>query len=172
MTAKKWILSILALCVAVGVSFAISCTISCRQAAARTPLGMGQGMSLVTGYLQLTPEQEQRVAPINEAFRVEQHAVCADMQEARATLLSVLEQPHPKQQDIDSALGSLTQKQARLQRRTATYLLELKSILTKSQQKKLFEMVGQRFCEQGRCGGGICPGIGKPGCGVQPECMR
>lgn len=172
MTAKRWIVSTLALCVVAGASFAVSSAICSRQAAAKTKSAMSQGTSLVTGYLQLTPEQEERVAPINERFRSEQHAACADMQEARARLLSVLQRPQPKQADINAALADLTQTQAKLQRRAAQYLLELKSVLTDDQQAKLFDLVGQRFCEQGRCGGGICPGIGKPGCNGRPGCMR
>lgn len=172
MTARRWIVSVLALCVVAGASFAVSTAISSRQAAAKTPLGMGQGMSLITGYLQLAPEQERRVEPINEAFRTEQHAACAEMQEARSRLLSVLEQPRPKQEDINAALDDLARTQAELQRRAAQYLLELKPVLTADQQKKLFELVGQRFCEQGKCGAGICPGVGKAGCNGRPGCMR
>ena len=174
MTAGRWMVSILVLCVVAATSFAVSSAISSRQAAARAKLGMGQGMgmSLVTEYLQLTPEQEGRVAPINEAFRTEQHAACVEMQEARAGLLSVLKQPRSKQQDIDTALADLARKQAKLQRRAAQYLMELKSVLTDDQQQKLFDLVGQRFCEQGRCGGGICPGIGRPGSRGLPGRMR
>jgi len=164
--------SILALCVVAGASFAISTAICSRRSAAKNQSAAGQGMSLVTGYLQLTPEQEQRVAPINQRFRTEQHAACADMQDARARLLSVLQRPQPKQEDIDAALDDLARTHAKLQRRAAQYLLELKSVLTDDQQTKLFDLVGQRFCEQGRCGGGICPGIGKPGGGGQPGCIR
>jgi len=172
MTATRRMASILALFIVGGASFAISSAICSRQAATKTQSEMGQGMSLVTGYLQLTPEQERRVTPINEAFRTEQRAACADMQEARSRLLSVLQRPQPKQKDVDDALADLEQKQAKLQRRAAQYLLELKSVLTDDQQAKLFDLVGQRFCEQGRCGGGICPGIGKPGCSCQPGSMR
>jgi len=174
MTARRWIVSAMVLCVVAATSFAVSSAISSRQAAARAPLGMAQGMSmsLVTEYLQVTPEQERRVAPINEAFRTEQHAACAEMQEARAGLLSVLRRPEPTQEDIDAALADLEQKQAKLQRRAAQYLLDLKSVLTDDQQQKLFDLVGQRFCEQGRCGGGICPGIGRPGSRGLPGRMR
>lgn len=172
MTATRRIVSILVLCVVAGASFAVSSAICSRQTATKTRSAMGQGMSLVTGYLQLKPEQEELVAPINERFRKEQCVACADMQEARANLLLVLKQPQPKKEDIDIALADLEQKQAKLQRRAAQYLLELKSVLTDDQQKKLFDLVGQRFCEQGRCGGGICPGIGKAGCNGQPGCMR
>lgn len=172
MTARRWIVSILALCVVAGASFAVSSAICSRRTAVRNQSTMGQGMSLVTGYLQLTPEQETRVAPINERFRTEQHAACAEMQDARARLLSVLKRPEPKQEDVDEALADLEQKQAKLQRRAAQYLLELKPLLTDDQQAKLFDLVGQRFCEQGRCGGGICPGVGKPVCNGRAGCMR
>ena len=164
MTATRWITGILALCVVAGASFAVSSAICSRQAAAKTKLAMSQAIPLVTGYLQLTPEQEERVAPINERYRTEQCAACADMQEARASLLLVLKQPQPKKEDIDIALADLEQKQAKLQRRAAQYLLELKPVLTGDQQAKLFDFVEQRFCEQGKCAGGICPGIGKSGC--------
>ena len=165
-------MSALVLCAVAGISFAVSSAISSRQAAAKVRSAMGQGMPLVTGYLQLTPEQEGRVAPINEAFRTEQQGACADMQEARAGLLSVLKRPQPKQEDIDAALADVERKQAKLQRRAAQYLLELKSVLTGDQRGKLFDLVGQRFCEQGRCGGGICPGMAKPGCNGRPRCAK
>jgi len=170
MMTRRWIVSILALCIVAGASFAVSSAICSRQAAAKTKLAMG--MSLVTGYLQLTPEQEERVAPINERFRSEQHTVCAKMQEARVRLLSVLQRPQPKQADIDAALADLTQTQAMLQRRAAQYLLEIKSVLKDDQREKLFDLVGQRFCEQGRCGSVICPAMGNPGCNEQPGSMR
>jgi len=172
MTAKRWLVGLLTLCVVAGASFSICAAICSRRAAAQARSAAGQGMSLVTGYLQLTPEQEERVAPINEAFRMNQHAACSEMQEARTRLLSVLRQPKPKQTDIDAALAELARTQAKLQRGAAQYLLELKTVLNEEQQAKLFDMDGQRFCEQGRCGGGICPGIGQPGCNGRPGCMR
>jgi len=171
MTARRWAASIIALCAVAMASFAVSYAISSRQAAARVK-PVGKGPALITSYLQLSPEQEERVASINESFRPEQHAACAEMQEDRANLLAVLQQPHPRQQDIDTALANLEKSQARLQRRAAQYLLDLKPVLREDQQKKLFDLVGQRFCDQGRCGGGICPGIGRPGCYAKPGCMR
>lgn len=170
MITRSWLLTTIVLCAIAGGSFALSTAICSRQAcggaqASQTP-------ALITSYLKLTPEQERKVEPINESFAMEQHMACMNMQEARTHLLSVLQQPHPRQQDINAALADLEQSQAKLQRGAAQYLLDLKSVLREDQQRKLFDLVGQRFCEQGKCGGGICPGIGRPGCGGIPGCMR
>jgi Spy/CpxP family protein refolding chaperone len=160
-------MNVLALFVVAGASFAVASAISSRQVAGNCSVGMGrgmgQGMPLVTGYLQLTAEQESRIAPINEAFRAEQGATCADVQESRAELLSVLKQPKPTREDIDAALADHARAQAKLQRHAAQYLLEIKPLLTEDQRDRLFDLVGQKFCGQGRCGVGCEQGMGMRG---------
>jgi len=163
MTTNKWVMLIV-LCVITGASFAISAAICSKQSAVNTQPAMGRTPLLMTSYLQLSSEQEKRVAPINDAFRMDQHAVCMDMQNARTRLLTLLKQSEPNQRDLDTVLADIEKTQAKLQRRAAQYILELKPILTKDQQKKLFDLVENRFCEQGKCGGGICPGMGSRGC--------
>lgn len=164
MTAGRWIISVLVLCFLAGASFAVSSAISSRHQSARIGPAAGQSMPVITEYLQLTPEQAERVAPINESFCREQHANCADMQAARANLLSVLKRNNLQRRDVDAALAEVERTQAQLQRRAAQYLLDLKNVLTPAQKAKLFGLVEHRFCEQGRCGGGICPGIGRNRC--------
>lgn len=172
MRGRSRVATVLLLCAAVGVSFVVSSVICSRRAASETCVMPSQCANLITQYLRLTPDQQRRIAPINDRFAADQHAACVRMQEARGQLLSVLKQPQPKQYDVEAALDNLTQAQSELQSRAAHYLLELKPVLRNGQQEKLFELVGQRFCEQGRCGGGICPGVGKPGCGGMPGCTQ
>jgi Spy/CpxP family protein refolding chaperone len=169
---RRWIAIIIALFLVAGASFAVSSAICSRLRAARSEPAAGQGMSLVTGYLQLSPEQEERVGPINESFREVQHGNCIEMQEARMRLIAVIKNANAKQADLDAALADVERTQAKLQRRVAQYLMDLKSVLTPEQQVKLFDLVEQRFCEQGKCGGGICPGVGRRDCNGKPRCKR
>lgn len=176
MTARRWLARVLLICVVAGASFAVASAITSKQPAAAPRCGMdmsaGLGACMVTEYLQLTPEQERRAAPMTERFFVAQHAGGLDMQRARARLLAELKAAHPNRGDIDAALADIAASQAELQRCTAEYLLELKPVLTDEQENKLFEMVGQRFCRQDRCGGNACPAAGMQGRGMRSGRIR
>jgi len=177
MTASRWFTQILVICVAAGVSFAVSSAISSKQPASGPRCQMGQtghnmGACMVTDYLNLSSEQQSRVSEITGRFCAAQVAESQEMQVARTRLLDAIKAPHPKRGDIDAALSDLATTQAEMQRHTAEYLLELKPVLTDDQQKKLFDLVGQRFREQGKCGGGACPGMGMPGCGMRSGCPK
>jgi Spy/CpxP family protein refolding chaperone len=124
---------------------------------------MGYSMTPIISYLQLSPEQQRRITPIDEKFRTDQQATCTEMQDARARLLDVLKKSNATQAELDSALADVSNVQAKLQRRVAEYMLEIKPILTDEQKESLFDLVGQKFCGQGRCGAGICPAGGGPG---------
>ncbi len=163
MKARRWLVAALALILVAGASFALSTAICSRERAGRA--AMGRCASVVTAYLGLTEEQARRVEPIDQAFQTDQQAICQEMRAARAGLLSVLQETKPDQADINKALDDIAASQSKLQRRAAQYLLELKQVLTKDQQAKLFDLVGQRFCEQGKCGGGMCSGMSGPGRG-------
>jgi len=122
-------------------------------------------MAPLIQHLQLTPEQQNSIRPIDEGFRRDQMASCAEMQDARARLLDVLKQPKTSKADLDAALDDVARAQAGVQRRTAEYLLEIKPVLTDDQRDRLFGVVGQKFCGQGRCGAGMCPAGGGQGRG-------
>lgn len=156
MNARQWIVIVLAACVVGMASFSASSALSARRASAS-----GGEMTPVVSYLQLTPEQENQIRPIDERLRRNQLAACSDMQEARARLLDVLKQPNTRKADLDAALDGVARAQAVQQRLTAEYLLEIKPHLTDDQRDRLFGVVGQRFCGQGRCGAGACPGGGQ-----------
>ncbi len=174
MTAGRWLAGILVLCAVAGASFAVSSVISSRQCGSNAVCQMGQGLGVcvVTDYLDLTPEQERRVNAVMGDFCVAQQADGMRSQAVRQRLLAVLKSPKPKRGDLDAALRDLSVSQAELQRQTAEYLLELKPILTDDQEKKLFELVEDRFCRQGGCGLGAGRGRGAPACNMQPGCSR
>ena len=160
---KQWIVTIIVACIVGVASYAATGVLYSRQAAGRVASGMGQGMTPVIGYLGLTPEQRKRVEPMAARFQETQQAACSEMQDARARLLDVLRQPVTSQSELDAALEDVSLAQARIQRQSAEYMLEIKPVLTDAQKDRLFGLVGQRFCGQGRCGGGICPANGGPG---------
>ena len=170
MIASRWLAKTLVLCAVAGASFGISSLISSKQSAAQARCQMNQGVNacMVTDYLQLTPEQSSKISSITEEFCTSQRADGDEMLHARTRLLDILKAKDPKRGDVDAALEGIAAVQAKMQRRTADYILKLKPELTDDQQKKLFDLVGQRFCEQGRCGrGSACPGMGMPGCGMR-----
>ena len=162
MTRRQWIVTIIAACAVAVASYTASTAIAARRTAG-SGMGMGPGMTPVVQYLQLTAEQQGRVKPIDETFRQNQMAACTKMQDARAKLLDILEQPTTRKADLNAALAEVSSAQAGMQRQTAEYLLEIKPILTADQRDRLFSLVGQRFCGQGRCGAGMCPADGGPG---------
>lgn len=164
MTRRQWVMTVIAACMVAVASYATSSAVSSRRMSA-AGAGMGPGMTPLVSFLRLAAEQEDRVRPIDEAFRKDQMTACAEMQDARARLLEVLKQPNTSKTELDTALADVASAQGRLQRQTAEYLLEIKPILTDEQKDRLFSLVGQRFCGQGRCGTGICPAGGGPGRG-------
>ncbi len=113
---------------------------------------------MLTSFLDLTLEQQEQAAPICENYCTEQMAAREDLQESRARLMDALRQPRPYREDVDAALEDVGRAQARMQRSAAEYLLNIKPVLSEAQQAKLFDTVGQRFCQQGagmgRMGGG------------------
>lgn len=169
---RNW-LSTIIVAVAIGVaSYAVSGAIYARQQGAGPGPGMGQGLPPVIEYLQLTPEQQQKVGPASDKFRAEQQTACMEMQNARAGLLDVLRKPSVAKSELDAALDDVSRAQAKMQRLVAEYLLEIKPALTSDQRDRLFSLVGQKFCAQGQCGAGMCPLNGGPGrqgrCGRMP----
>lgn len=158
MTAKRWIASALALAVLAAASFGVSAAITSRRAPSSAPQAECRCNSALMGFLDLTPEQQKRLAPVCEDYCRQQLADRGDLQEARARLMDALRQPRPDREDVDAALEDVGRAQARMQRSAAEYLLNIKPVLSEAQQAKLFDTVGQRFCQQGagmgRMGGG------------------
>lgn len=171
MTNRNLLSVLLIACIVALVSYGISNAVYSK----RSLCGFSQpgpGLASITTYLNLTPEQKKQIAPIEQRFQKNQQAVCADMQDARTKLLTVLNKPNPSKSEVDAALGGVAKAQAGLQRQTAEYLLDIKPILTQKQRNKLFDLVGQRFCMQGRCGAALCPAGSVPGCNGHPGCVR
>ena len=163
---RNWLLTVL-VAASVGVaSYLASSAVYSRQAAGPC------GMTPLARFLDLTPEQRDQFRPVGERYRAGQDEACTEMQEARAELLSVLKQPSPSQADLDAALEKVSRAHARSQRRSAEYMLDIKPLLTPEQQDKLFDLVGQRFCGQGRCGADCCPAGGGPGRHGRRGCMQ
>lgn len=163
MMRKQWMIAIIAACAVAAMSYAASSAVYSRRMAGQSASTMERGMTPVIEYLQLATEQQERIAPINEKFGARQSEACTEMQEARARLLDTLRKPSPSQAEVDASLQDVSRAQSRVQRQVAEYLLEIKPVLTNEQKDKLFNVVGQKFCGQGRCGAGLCPAVGGPG---------
>lgn len=163
MMKRNWLSTIITAIVIAVASYAISGAIYARQQGAGLGPGMGQGLPPVISYLQLTTDQQQQVGPASDKFRADQQAACVEMRDARARLLDVLRKPSVTKPELDAALDSVSRAQAKMQRLVAEYLLEIKPALTSDQRDRLFGLVGQKFCGQGRCGAGMCPNNGGPG---------
>lgn len=153
MIARRWIAGSLVLAVLAAASFGVSAAIATRRAAGAVTPASCRCEALLMRFLEMTPDQQQQAAPICERYCEQQTAARQDMEDARARLMGVLRQPRPEREDIDGALKNVGQVQARLQRGAAEYLLSLKSVLTEEQQNRLFDTVGERFCQQGACAG-------------------
>lgn len=152
MTAKRWIASALALAVLAAASFGVSAAITSRRAPVSVPPSEYRCNTALMSLLDLTPEQQKRIAPICEDYCRQQLAGRGELQAARARLMDALRQPRPSWEDIDTALEDVGRVQARIQRGAAEFLLNIKPVLSEAQQAKLFDTVGQRFCQQGTCG--------------------
>ncbi len=157
MNATRWVAGALVLAILAAASFGVSAAITSQRAAnvSRAPC---QSSAVLTSFLDLTLEQQEQAAPICENYCTEQMAAREDLQESRARLMDALRQPRPYREDVDAALEDVGRAQARMQRSAAEYLLNIKPVLSEAQQAKLFDTVGQRFCQQGagmgRMGGG------------------
>ena len=145
MIATRWIAGALALAVLAAASFGVSAAITSRRAPVSAPPAECRCNTALMSLLDLTPEQQKRIAPICEDYCRQQVADRGDLQAARTRLMDALRQPRPDREGIDAALEDVGRVQSRIQRGAAEYLLNIKA--------KLFDTVGQRFCQQGACGG-------------------
>lgn len=153
MNATRWVAGALVLAILAAASFGVSAAITSRRAADGVPPAECRCNTALMSFLDLTPEQQKRLAPVCEDYCRQQLADRGDLQEARARLMDALRQPRPDREDIDAALEDVGRVQSRIQRGAAEYLLNIKPVLSEAQQAKLFDTVGQRFCQQGACGG-------------------
>jgi hypothetical protein len=164
MMKRHWILTIAIACAAAVASYAASRAVYSRQTAAE----FGAGMAPIVEYLGLDQKQRERVESVDATFRKHQETTCAEMQNARAKLLDVLRKPRPSRVELNSALAEVARAQAGMQRHAAKYILDIKPFLSDVQKDKLFGLVGQKFCGQGRFGARFCPtekGTGRHGRG-------
>jgi Spy/CpxP family protein refolding chaperone len=115
----------------------------------------------LAGYLSLTPEQRHKVEPVFAEFTRKRVEVVNQRDEAVKHLVSALRSDNATRQQVDQALRAVDAEQSQLRNLTAHHLLGLKSVLSKEQKDKLFDLVNRRSCVADGQGSLACP-VAKP----------
>lgn len=110
------------------------------------PLPRPCSLESLSGYLSLNSEQRHKVEPMFGQFTKRRAEVVNQRDEAVRHLVAVLKSDDGTMQQVDQALKAVDDAQSRMRRLTARHLARLKTVLTKEQKEKLFDLVEQRLC--------------------------
>ncbi len=126
--------------------------------AAECPRGLAR-------WLSLTPEQQRKVEAADPTFAAESRTLRDESDAARAALAETLTRDSASDADVLAATERAIEAHARLERRVARYLLNVRTILTPEQRRRLFELSAEQVrqgCCRGRGFGGPPEGRGGP----------
>lgn len=87
--------------------------------------------------LEITPEQEKQLAPIEQSYAQKRGALLARIESAGHDLAAVLEKVPVDRPAVDAALGNIHEAQGELQQVTIGHFLEMKEALSPEQAAKL-----------------------------------
>jgi len=110
------------------------------------PLPRPCSLDSLSAYLSLTEEQSKQVEPMFAKLENERPQAIEARDEAISHLVSVLKSDKATDGQVESALRSVDAAQSRVRRLTVRHLARLKTVLTKEQKEKLFDLVEQRLC--------------------------
>lgn len=124
------------------------------------PCAATGGFPMLHDYLELTPEQREAIAVIDNQNAQTRDLLRSDVWEAREELRKVLQDSGSTSEQAVEAARKLGEAQQRLQVNTIEYTYELRKHLTPEQREKLAATM-----DRGICSLIAGPGMGK-GCGM------
>lgn len=100
--------------------------------------------------LEITPEQESRLAPIERSYAEKRGALLREIEEAGHQLAKALEHAPVDRPEVDTALGKIHNAQGQLQQVTIGHFLEMKEALSPDQAAKLLRWTRESITHEHR----------------------
>lgn len=113
-------------------------------------------------YLELTPEQREKVASIDARFAAVRPQLRSRVWQTRDELIATLQDPNSTRAQAVEKAKEFCDAQQAMQVNTVEYIVELRRHLTPAQQQRLSSLVGRGMCALtgGPCGRGAGRGAG------------
>mgnify|MGYP005841566115 CR=1 FL=1 len=166
---RSWIFLVALFLLMAAASYAAARLISSRHP--RAPEA-APGFALLQDYLGVTDEQKRALADIDGKFARQRPELRDRMFEARANLVTVLQNPDSTVDQALRAAREFGEAQQAMQANTILYTYELRKHLTPQQREKMVRTMGRGICAMtggpgmgrgmGGRGKGPCADRGKP----------
>lgn len=122
------------------------------------------GFAVLQDYLQLTPDQRQALAAVDQRYAAVRPELRDRLWEARDNLLNVMGDPNSTSQQAVAAAKKFGAAQQAMQLNTIEYTYQMRKHLTPAQREKLVSTMGRGMCAM-TCGPGSGRGMGGRGNG-------
>lgn len=107
--------------------------------------------------LSLSPEQTRRLRESTIPFRAEIDRRRSEIDGRRQALVGLLAEERPDVETINAAIAGISRKQEEMQRMIVTHMIEVKSELTREQQKRFLDLIEGAMNQSRQAG---CPPLG------------
>ncbi len=115
------------------------------------PAHRSSGMhDFVHGELNLTGEQEARLAKLEDAFAVERRRLESDLRAANAKLAAAMDEEHEFGPHVGSAIDEVHARMGELQKATVRHVLNMRELLNPEQQQAFDSQVRQALTTDAR----------------------
>lgn len=98
--------------------------------------------------LRLSPEQERRLAIIEQDFAVRRRAREAELRAANAKLAVAIQARHEYSPEVQAAVDQFHHAMGELQKETILHILEMRKVLTPEQAVKFDRRISEALTEQ------------------------